>query len=103
LFRTTRAVTASSGDLLRFRIKMTTRRAFLQQTGSAALAAGAPTRSEAKPNIVLIYAEDVGYGDLTCYGATKVKTPNLIVWRHKVCAERPPTPLPPLARPHGTP
>lgn len=29
------------------------------------------------PNVVLIYADDLGYGDLGCCGATKVKTPNI--------------------------
>ena len=29
------------------------------------------------PNIVLINADDLGYGDLSCYGATHVKTPNI--------------------------
>ena len=29
------------------------------------------------PNIVLINADDLGYGDLGCYGATQVRTPNI--------------------------
>ena len=34
-------------------------------------------RADDKPNIVLIFADDLGYGDLGCYGATKVQTPNI--------------------------
>jgi arylsulfatase A-like enzyme len=37
------------------------------------LASGA--RAAEKPNILLIYADDIGYGDLSCYGATRVQTP----------------------------
>ena len=29
------------------------------------------------PNVVVIFADDLGYGDLSCYGATHVKTPNI--------------------------
>lgn len=30
-----------------------------------------------KPNVILIYADDLGYGDFSCYGATKINTPNI--------------------------
>ncbi len=30
-----------------------------------------------KPNVILIYIDDLGYGDLSAYGAKKIKTPNV--------------------------
>jgi len=30
-----------------------------------------------RPNVLVILADDLGYGDLSCYGATKVRTPNI--------------------------
>ncbi|GAA5507500.1 arylsulfatase [Novipirellula caenicola] len=33
--------------------------------------------AETPPNVVFIFADDLGYGDLSCYGATKVQTPNI--------------------------
>jgi arylsulfatase A-like enzyme len=60
------------------------RRLFLQQlvaaSGSiAARAHGSETESvpSRKPNIVIILSDDVGCGDLSCYGATQVHTPQL--------------------------
>ena len=30
-----------------------------------------------QPNVLIIYADDLGYGDLECYGAKNISTPNV--------------------------
>lgn len=35
-----------------------------------------PPKAE-RPNVVLIYADDLGYGDVSAYGAQRIKTPNI--------------------------
>lgn len=37
----------------------------------------APAESVKPPNVVLILADDLGYGDLSCYGQTHFRTPNI--------------------------
>lgn len=57
------------------------RRDFLKLLGAASLTTGANvTRGNTagpKPNILVILVDDLGYGDLSCYGAKDLKSPNI--------------------------
>jgi len=51
----------------------------LLATGIIASCTSSPKTGEqaGMPNIVIIYADDLGYGDVGAYGATEIKTPNM--------------------------
>jgi arylsulfatase A-like enzyme len=44
---------------------------------AAATRVAAQPRSSSPPNLVIIFADDLGYGDLGCYGNPTIRTPNL--------------------------
>lgn len=49
----------------------------LTLTACCTVAARAQTPGAARPNVVFIYADDVGYGDLSCNGSRTIHTPNV--------------------------
>jgi arylsulfatase A-like enzyme len=53
------------------------RREFLGAAAAAGLAGRAGAQASGKPNIVWIMADDLGVGDLGCYGQKHIRTPNI--------------------------
>jgi len=52
------------------------RRRFLSAACAATLSGRAQTRRR-RPNFIILFADDMGYGDLACYGHPTLRTPNL--------------------------
>ena len=45
--------------------------------GCGELSASVPAKEKKAPNVVFIIADDLGYGELSCYGQEKFQTPNI--------------------------
>lgn len=56
---------------------MTTQKSQLILATLTLLAFAAGTARAAQPNFVLIFADDQGYGDLSCFGSKTIRTPNI--------------------------
>jgi arylsulfatase A-like enzyme len=52
-------------------------RKFLTTLGLLVASCFTSALAERKPNVIFILADDLGYGDLGCFGSKHVKTPNL--------------------------
>ncbi|MCK4922761.1 MAG: sulfatase [Bacteroidales bacterium] len=54
-----------------------TRIIFIQLTVFIASCTQAQNKNTAKPNVIIVFIDDEGYGDVGCYGATGFQTPNI--------------------------
>jgi len=52
-------------------VLVASKRAYLDRVASAAIA------GSRRPNVILVLFDDLGYGDLSSYGATAIRTPNI--------------------------
>ena len=62
----------------------------------AVLAAAAARQPQARPNIIFIMADDLGYTDVACFGSKYYETPNLDRLASQGMKLTSPSPLPEL-------